>query len=162
MGRGLLREEKRIADSVFQSTIPYYRVEIDPIIGLGGRPFTTPFPLPILSPVALGYIIHAGPEAFCQGMHTSIARQATLIHELAHVWQGVHSLWSTQYVHSSLWAQAWEGSNAYVYTAGGDWDDYNAEQQAQIVEDWFSGGMDPSSPLFRYIRDNIRDTWFNF
>jgi hypothetical protein len=167
MGRGLRREERDIARQVFQSSIPYCRVEIHPGIGIGGAPFTLPFPLPIVSPIALGYIIHAGAEAFFAGMHTTDASRATLIHELTHVWQGVHGLWSTQFVHSSVIAQgrAIAGGNredVYIYTAGLTWDEYNVEQQARIVQDWFTGGMDTSSPLFPYIRDELRDTSFNF
>lgn len=162
MGRALMRDERIIAEAVFRGSIPYYRVEIDPGIGLGGRAFTLPFPLPVVSPIALGYIIHGGPDAFSLGMHTSASLRATLIHELTHVWQGVHGYWATQYVHSSVWAQGWHGSHAYDYTPGLDWDAYNSEQQAKIVEDWFTGGQSEDSPLFRYIRDDIRNTRFNF
>ena len=66
------------------------------------------------------------------------------------------------------------GSNPYVYgPAGPPYSDFNIEQQAQIVEDWFAGNdpvtkqqnrpqMDESSPYFRYIEDNVRRGEYGF
>ena len=49
------------------------------------------------------------------------------------------------------------GGHPYEYgPAGPAFGDFNIEQQAQIVQDWFALGMDPSSPYFRYIDGNIR------
>ncbi|MGH9821530.1 MAG: hypothetical protein ACRD43_15305, partial [Pyrinomonadaceae bacterium] len=48
---------------------------------------------------------------------------------------------------------------AYVYQVGGAWAEYNAEQQAQIVEDWYARGRstnDREEPRFVYIRDHLR------
>jgi hypothetical protein len=84
------------------------------------------------------------------------------IHELTHVWQGAHRWLHGSYQVSSLLSQAWslirtgDRGNAYDYAAGQDWSSYNVEQQANIVEDWFTSGASSSHPLFRYIRDNIR------
>lgn len=89
----------------------------------------------------------------------------TLIHELAHVWQGEHyNSWSWTYVVFSLKDQA-VNNDAYAYdkTRLGPWDDYGPEQEAQIVEDWFADGMktyDPTNETgdlrFYYIKKHIR------
>ena len=47
-------------------------------------------------------------------------------------------------------------SKAYRYTLGKRWGQYNVEQQASIVEDWFRKGRKTTDPRYRYIRDNIR------
>ena len=38
---------------------------------------------------------------------------------------------------------------------GLDWDEYNAEQQASIVEDWYWHGQTTTDPLYGYVRDQI-------
>ena len=45
----------------------------------------------------------------------------------------------------------------YAYTIGGDWHDYNSEQQAEIVEEWFSRGEPTgSADHWPYTRDYVR------
>src|SRR5262249_41638121 len=46
-------------------------------------------------------------------------------------------------------------SAAYEYTPGRNWDEYNCEQQASIVEDWYGRGLDQFDRLYPYICDNI-------
>ena len=46
--------------------------------------------------------------------------------------------------------------NAYTYVAGRPWSGYNVEQQASIVEDWFTFGESATSPLYPYITNNVR------
>jgi hypothetical protein len=97
--------------------------------------------------------------------------QDLLIHELTHVWQGEDSLFSSAYVFKSLWHQ--RGGNAYDY--GKDkpkpgefelqpWADYNPEQQAQLVEDWFHDGMkdnwEGNEPRYQYIVENLRKEYY--
>jgi peptidoglycan hydrolase-like protein with peptidoglycan-binding domain len=69
----------------------------------------------------------------------------TLIHELGHVWQYQHG--GVAYIPDALGAQAesavttGERSGAYVWRTalqeGKEWEDWNAEQQAQAMEDYF-------------------------
>jgi hypothetical protein len=49
-------------------------------------------------------------------------------------------------------------NNAYTYKPGQPWDDYNVEQQASIVSDWFADGMrtEDQDDRFTYIVNNIR------
>jgi hypothetical protein len=79
---------------------------------------------------------------------------------LTHVWQGEHSSSSWDYVFASMWVQALPG-DAYMYDKKQlrYWDDYNPEQQAQIVEDWFADGMkegEEEDRRFYYIKKHIR------
>jgi hypothetical protein len=145
---GSLRElsaaEIKAARGVFGSTIPYSVVAISDDVGGGGRPYT--------SPAGFCYRLHLGPHAYAN----PASNLPLLIHELTHVWQGHHHFFTWGYVFNSLWHQAIDGSNAYNYTAGQPWRDYNVEQQAKIVEDWFVNGQQTSDPLYQYIRDNIR------
>lgn len=69
-----------------------------------------------------------------------------LLHEVTHVWQFQHMGWP--YLFKALWAQARYGSNVYNYggaqgliehrAEGLTLFDFNLEQQAHIVEDYYS------------------------
>lgn len=152
--RSLMQWEKSMALHVFQNTVPYDKVMISDGIGAGGRPYTVP---DIGSPGK--YIIHMGPQAVpgVDALKLSMEHKATLIHELTHVWQGHNG--GIGYVLGSLWSQAKHQNMAYWYSPvqWKDWGDYNVEQQAQIVEDWFKNGSHDRDPRWRYIRDNIRN-----
>lgn len=103
---------------------------------------------------ALGdYLVCIGPDVFNNG---AAADEATYIHELTHVWQGQHGFTGWEYIINSLLNQAADGNAAYHFTPGAQWDDYNAEQQASIVEAWFVNGMSTTDPLFWYIENDIR------
>jgi hypothetical protein len=101
------------------------------------------------------YRLNVGRAGFA-GMQRTFALRKLSIHELTHVWQSAHSAWAPSFIFNSLWPQAIKGSGAYKYTANGVWEDYNVEQQASIVEDWFVRGQTLSDPNYPYIRDNIR------
>ena len=50
-------------------------------------------------------------------------------------------------------------NDSYKYTPldrNKAWDDYNAEQQAHIVEDWNLNGRDKNDDLFPFISEVIR------
>lgn len=162
--RHLGQREKDIAKKVFKNTIPYDDVVVSDGLGGGDRPFTVPtsMPVTVLFNVSDGkYVMHVG-EGYT-GMSYRQVDQNLLIHELAHVWQGEHSSSSWNYVFSSMWHQALS-ADAYDYDKRRwkHWDDYNPEQQAQIVEDWFAAGMneaedyDSRDTRFYYIKKHIR------
>lgn len=130
---------------MFGDTIQYEYVFIADDLGLGNRPWT--------EPSMMFFILHLGPEAYAN----SDGYKALLVHELTHVWQGQNGIFTSAYVANSAWHQAFSGSAAYKYKPGKNWSEYNVEQQAHIVEDWYVGGMSTGSPLYRYIRDIIRN-----
>jgi hypothetical protein len=147
-------DERHLAKQVFDYTIPYSRIFIIDRLGLEGRPYTTNN----MSDEGRDndtFHLHVGPTAFSGMQHVRGLREL-LIHELTHVWQSVHSVWPASFIFNSLWHQITSGGNAYSYKAGQPWGDYNVEQQASIVEDWFAQGQAMSTPLYPYIRDHIR------
>ena len=161
--RYLAAHETMIARSVYIDTIPYGLVFISDGLGGGDRPFTVPTILPIHIPFynfnVKGdgkYVIHAGDGYY--GMSTLFKDKKTLIHDLAHVWQGEHyKSWSWTYAVFSLKDQALSGDAAYAYdkTYLRPWDDYGPEQQAQIVEDGFADGMKTYDPTTGYGRSPV-------
>jgi hypothetical protein len=159
--RGLEGWEKTMASFVFGTTIPYDKVHISGGSGAGGRPFTVP---DVSKPGH--FIIYLGSQWFWRqimnkekvlSVEQSPTYKATLIHELSHVWQGHNSRFAWGYTLNSVWWQAHKGGGAYRYTdwKWKNWKDYNVEQQAQIVEDWFHNGASDTDPRYRYIRDHI-------
>ena len=157
--RKLSTAEQTLAKSVFKAFLPYTKILIGDHTGIGGAPWTEQY--------AGTFTLHMGEVAYadCTSSRwtTGVGTiRNTFIHELTHVWQGHHSWAKGMYQLQSLGSQAkailgtGDRNNAYTYTAGAAWDSYNVEQQAEIVEDWFKGGMSATSPLFPYIRDHIR------
>ena len=152
--RPLSKRERLEATKVFQATIPLDKIALTGSLGAGNRPFTTPNPWPW---DWQSWDIHFGTEQHWQrliGKYGVNYYWETLIHELTHVWQGHNSAFALGYIFNSLWHQAVE-SDAYKYAPGKTWNDYNVEQQAHLVEDWYAKGLQESDPRFPYIRDNI-------
>jgi hypothetical protein len=161
--RELGEKEKTIAQSVFKKTIPYHKVVVTDGLGGGDRPFTLPTSMPATVffnvPTSAGkYAIHSGDGYY--GMSYRQEDKELLIHELTHVWQGEHSGSSWDYVFGSAWSQALlDDAYAYDMMRLDEWDTYNPEQQAKIVEDWFAAGMKEgpeNDRRFYYIQKNIR------
>ncbi len=151
--RTLTPPELILANSVFQTSILYSQVRLQDDLGMGGRPWTSP-------PSPLYYVLHVG--AYFVNMTATNYRKRLLIHELAHVWQGQHGV-PLGYVLNSAFHQALSAitnggdvAPAYNYTTGLKWAQYNCEQQASIVEDWFAGGSQSSNSRYVYITRNIR------
>jgi hypothetical protein len=149
--RYLTKAEIAIGSSVFQDSLPWRRIQLSDRYGFGDRPY------------AMGRTIHVGDVHF-KGMDKSHDPKTTpqdgpsvLVHELTHVWQSEHSVHRAGYIFGSIEAQIEKGS-AYSYTlAGQNWDDYDPEQQAQIVQDWyFKDGQSQQSKRWPFIRDYIR------
>jgi hypothetical protein len=56
----------------------------------------------------------------------------------------------------SEWAN-WRGKGyAYTLEDSDAWDDFNVEQQASLVEDWFDRGMSTTDNRFVFIEKIIR------
>jgi len=164
--RHLATHEIQIAKEVFFFTIPYDQVLVSDALGKDDRPFTLPTSLPTtlffnVSTADGKYVIHAGDGYY--GLSTDNEDKKTLIHELTHVWQGEHD--SATYWAFALLAQT-GSSDPYKYDYDhlvDDWNMYNVEQQAQIVEDWFAAGKKTYDPdteqgdkRFYFIKTVIR------
>jgi hypothetical protein len=158
--RLLTDAEKDLARRVFEETLPYGAIYLSNGRGLGKRAYTIPHPLHLGS-----YVIHIGPDIFTDATDSSKdmfnqAGDAVFIHELTHVWQGANRRHALDYVFDSVYHQVREGSHAYDLDRNDvgkkSWGEFNAEQQAMIVENWYAGGMLESDEAFTYIKDNIR------
>ena len=163
--------EYEIVSRVFGNTLPYkIRIWVTNAAGVDGRAFTIPTSLittiltiPVTgffggvvggyvsSALNLAYLINVGDKYDT----LSSDDQRLLVHETAHVWQGKNSTFSQSYVYNSIINQHFKGEGAYDYAAGANWSDYNVEQQAHIVEDWFVNGEKDDS-LYPYVRDYVR------
>ena len=149
--RPLTGAEKKVASSVFGRSINLNTVKVTNTLGLAGRPWTTNSP-PL-------YTINVGKKGY-KSLLDGDGLKRLLIHELTHVWQGQHGVrfMSNSAYHQALSAIHNGGSTggAYNYQPGKQWSQYNVEQQASIVEDWFQGGMKKTDPMYPYIRYNVR------
>jgi len=151
--RSLSSSEIALAKSVFRNTMNYGLVRVTDALGLNNAPWTSNTP-----PV---YMMNVGTNY--SSLTSSNYRKRLLIHELTHVWQGQHLVpfMLNSAAHQSLSIINNGGNIAargdgYTYTLGKRWGQYNVEQQASIVADWFKNGLKTSDPRYRYIRDNIR------
>lgn len=165
--RPLNTDEEALARKVFEDQLPYAQISIANFFLPGNEANQTP--VTVASGTALipikrltEYTIYFGPKAFLEGAH--VADGNTFIHELTHVWQGHHSVFSWRYMLGSMIAQGRailvhrDRNLAYKYDPENlqPWRSYNVEQQAIIVEHWFALGMREDDPRFPFIRDNIR------
>lgn len=149
--RAITFEEKTFAESVFENTLPWDKIIISNTIGAGNRQYVTPE-----LKYGGGWIMHLGPQMY--GGATLTYYSHVFIHELTHVWQSYHSPIKWRYAANSMCQQIllMKGAKAYDYEAGFQWNHYNAEQQAQIVMEWYEWGMWEKDERYEYIRDHIR------
>ena len=158
--RLLTDAEKDLARQVFEEALPYEAIYLSNGLGLGQRAYTIPHPLHLGS-----YLIHIGDATFPDATDSSIivlgqTADAVFIHELTHVWQGANRRHAFDYVLDSVYNQLRFGSHAYDLNrddvGNRGWGEFNAEQQAMIVENWYVAGMSENDDAFTYIKDNIR------
>jgi len=163
--------EYKIVSRVFGVTLPWrVRILVTNASGVDGRPFTIPTsllstivssnPATFLANIQLGYLASLVNLAYLINAGAAYnllatSEQALLVHEMTHVWQGKNSTFALSYVFNSVYNQCVRG-NAYTYVAGRSWSAYNVEQQASIVEDWFTFGESTTSQLYPYITNNVR------
>jgi Putative peptidoglycan binding domain len=141
------------------------------------------------------YVICWSAAIFQKGAVTPNTR-SSLIHEGAHCWQGQHGTHPTFYMARSVFSQLYEGirdlvkvgewrgwsehrSKTYLFNwneIGKNWNEFNVEQQASIVESWyqdennrqyyintggyfgegvFGGGASPYDSRYPYIQDVV-------
>lgn len=162
--RPLNEDEVALARQVFHDQLPYGRIYLANFYLPGNEnvPVTMAAGAEVIPVRSLAeYTIYFGPDVFRNGAHLPATRE-TFIHELTHVWQGHHSTFSWHYMVDSMLAQGraiifhGDRNKAYDFEAGKEWDSYNVEQQANIVESWFARGMDTNSELYAYIDKHIR------
>ncbi|MFD3458858.1 hypothetical protein ACFWVM_04040 [Nocardia fluminea] len=160
--RPLNNAELAVTRQVYGNSIPYDKVLITNLGGLGGRAFTAPgVDGKTYCNLGSSYDNPLGPtDAYPQPGQL-------LVHELAHAWQIAHTGFLPGLMCSGLVNQAQHtmGDNVYEYgPAGPDWSTgFNAEQQGAIVDQWFGGidrsarykAMDQQNPYYRYIWNDV-------
>jgi hypothetical protein len=179
--RHMSDEEKTFADTVFMGKVPFDRVLLTNLVGLGDRPFTAPAPGgTILVNLGKGYddpVRYTGKGGDTMNVN---APGQLLIHELTHAWQIANHTFTPEYycrAVSTAVGTLGGDMSAYAYgPAGPSWGAFGTEQQGSIVDQWFAGDKDPDgrsqqrkyppmhsddqgmgqNPYYRYIRDNIR------
>lgn len=158
--RHLRAEEITLAKRVFGDTLPYNKIFLVNQTGTGNRPCTE------AQLTKRNYYLHVGAQIFFDATSTAPwsytdgkvkeRRCDVFIHELTHVWQGEHQpnvLKIKSHYHQP------PSKNDYCYAVGENWNTYDAEQQAQIVEDWFNpriGSESTEDARYNYIVENIR------
>ena len=160
--RPLNDAEKALARQVFGGTLPVDDVILTNLAGLGGRAFTAPgVDGKTYCNLGNAYDNPVGPGGMAYPQSGQL-----LIHELTHAWQIAHTGFLPGLMCSGLVNQAEYvlGDNVYDYgPAGPGWSEFNAEQQASIVDQWFGGNrhsdgykpMDQQNVYYRYIWDDI-------
>ena len=147
--RELSNPERHLVLSVFGATLPpWKRLFLDDGLGLGDRPWTDD-PMGLYK-IAIGPVCY--PDCTSRTVWGGFGRiDCVFIHEMTHVWQYFHGY---NVKLSSIWGQTL--GDGYDAVPGKPWDDYNVEQQASLVEDWYTGGMTSSDDRFPYIEKVLR------
>lgn len=168
--RPIQPNEIALATQVFAGSIPYDKVMLTNLAGLGGRAFTAPgVDERIYCNLGSSF---SNPAGATNGAYPVAGE--ILIHELTHAWQISHGHFVPGMLCSGIINQVdyTFGDDVYKYGgAGPGWSVFNLEQQGAIVDQWFAGSgnqagyppMDktvlPSgaceNPYYVYIRDNI-------
>ena len=162
--RPLKKSEVEFARQVFEDQLPYKKIHIASyyLPGNQGVPVTLASVSSIIPVHTLRhYTIYFGPEVFGDGADRAGIRD-TFVHELTHVWQGFHSNLGWEYMVNSMISQGHailtkgNRNRAYDYKPGKAWKEYNVEQQALLVQDWFRNGMRDDDERFGYIVNHVR------
>jgi hypothetical protein len=168
--RTLNQREQDLVRRVFGPTLPHWTtIGIGDGLGFGGQPWTDMVPMPYPQIPHMNFQINIGDAAssdltsgtlvncFVNDISGTVAE--LLVHEMTHVWQyhngqklfGRTGVWA-----SSLTSGTPGPSGRQRFTPGNPWNDYDVEQQASIVEEWFSNKEKKTDQLYPYIRLVIR------
>jgi len=163
--RPMTQEERDFADRVFNGTVDFDRVILTNM-SHDGRKFT----IPSVDDSILVNLDHAIDETMTSTSSGDYEQPGSVfIHELTHAWQitnksfvGMICGMSSNYSYHEGSSDADRTTNPEVW-ANRPWGEFNNEQQAHIVDDWYganqpdlNGSLATNDPAFHYISDNIR------
>lgn len=151
--RPLRQPEKQFAAQVFGDTLPTDQIRVTNL-SRGDRRFCVPH---VDDTILLGM-------GEMEEDPLQANRRAVFVHELTHAWQIAHTAFIADVIWEAAVNEVKGQTAAYTYTLDGRaWSGYGAEQQAKIVEDWYSiyaNNLDGEQALqdlrFPYIQNNIR------
>jgi len=127
MGRPLTKNEIRLARSIFRDSIKYDKVEVNKSGWLNKNNATAPFG-------SIHFANNIYKEDF-GGFGLRLSLKALFIHEMVHVWQIQNNV-LTPLIQGIILRL--KPGNEYEYSLNkSDLIDYNMEQQAAIIEDYF-------------------------
>ena len=175
--RRLSPSEEDVARDVFGDSLDFDRIRLTNLSGIDTRPFTIPT---VDNTILINIGNSFDSPATAVFLNKPVEGQL-LIHELTHAWQIQHASLETGYVPGWLCEgireQVFIGTVAYNYgPPGPPWSSFHLEAQAHMVDEWFAGTgaqappnplppgfqnrpdpkMNPDSPYFGYIDNNIR------
>ena len=141
--RSLTAAEHALADLVFKGSLDSATITLTDTAGGGGRAFT------FLGMNAGSMNLNLGDDYKDQPDLSVKSYRDLLIHELVHAWQWKNGGNDAGYVVSGIGArfeELFRGQHATYHPdrIGRDWEEYHLEQQATIVEEWFSRWYDPN------------------
>jgi hypothetical protein len=171
--RPLRDHEESFARQVFQDTIPYERVLVTNLSGLGGREFVVPnVDGSILVNLGNGF---SDPIGHVDPPRGYTEQGQIFIHEMTHVWQVAHEDVTLSFFWKAALDKLAESASYQYGPPGPPWSSFGLEAQATIVEEWSSGTslravmgpvpgrsatpggrMQDDDPYFHYIANNIR------
>jgi hypothetical protein len=160
--RSITTGERTLLRSIFEETLPYESLEVSVNeLNLGGEDNSiTPGNLPMFSD-------KIWCADFTDTTTVSKADRGTFVHELTHVWQYYHGITKL----SAIWLAVrhlgdYQLAYPYDLSAYDDLVDFNIEQQAAIIEDWWrvtvgmlpinNIGVDKSLSSYNRYVDQVR------
>lgn len=165
--RPMTGPERDFGARVFGPTLPIDRIVLTNLLGIGRKAFTMPsIGNAILVNLGAGFDNPVGWAGFGDpNLPQQRAPGQLFIHELVHAWQIATETFLPGWICEEIPAVL---TGAYQYgPAGPALSEFNPEQRAKIVDEWFAGSgnqlkfgrgvENDSNPYFRYIRDNIRN-----
>ena len=128
--RRITAGERQLLRSVFEQTLPYEGLEVDTNDGNWGGKGNS------ITPQGIPYF---STEIFCSDFSAADTDKSTFIHEFMHVWQFYHGVHKVLGFLSQGIRTLGDYDKAYPYDLSDSNDllDFNFEQQAAIIEDFW-------------------------
>lgn len=142
-GRGLTDDEIAAARTMYGDKIDYSKVRIisDKDMTFWGKILTHGG-----AGVTWGNTIYFPNDENKKSLYDFETQSDWMVHEMGHVYQYQKNGWG--YAPKSVWEQLTKGKDAYSYKIepGKDFGKYGIEQQASIIQDYYSGQLMKVSP----------------
>jgi hypothetical protein len=133
MTRHLTAGERQILQPIFKDALRYHTVRCDiNKANVGGRGNS-------ITPAGTAYF---SQDIYCEDFSAKDVAESdqwVFVHEMAHAWQWQHGRYPVYEAIGTYFTKGGKYEKAYPYdlTSGSSFDDYNLEQQASIVADYW-------------------------